>query len=170
MADDAAGFGYFKNFGKTHRQGIELGQRIPLIPRQTVKAGVNLDPNAQWVFDLDAVAVSDAYARGNENNAHAPDGVTSFGPDRSAGYAVFNLGGSYTPAKGLRFFARINNLFDRRYATAAQLGSTGFGATGHFGACPFPANADGEYPLRGSTFFAPGAPRSVSVGLRYAFN
>ena len=158
MADDAAGFGYFKNFGKTHRQGIELGQRIPLIPRQTVKAGVNLDPNAQWVFDLDAVAVSDAYARGNENNAHAPD------------YAVFNLGGSYTPAKGLRFFARINNLFDRRYATAVQLGSTGFGATGHFGARPFPANADGQYPLRGSTFFAPGAPRSVSVGLRYAFN
>jgi len=220
VADDAAGFGYFKNFGKTRRQGIELGlttrtgpvaldfsytfieatyrsqeivngagnssnsagpglkgtititpgNPIPLIPRQTFKAGVNLDLNAQWAFDLDAVAVSGAYARGNENNAHAPDGVTSFGPGRSAGYAVFNLGGSYTPAKSLRFFARINNLFDRRYATAAQLGSNGFDANGNFSARPFPVNADGDYPLRGSTFLAPGAPRSVSVGVRYAFN
>ena len=104
MADDAAGFGYFKNVGKTRRQGIDLGQRIPLIPRQTFKAGVNLDPNAQWVFGLDAVAVSGAQARGNENNADAPDGVASFGPGRSAGGAVFNLGGSCTPTKGLRFF------------------------------------------------------------------
>jgi outer membrane receptor protein involved in Fe transport len=116
------------------------------------------------------VAVSGAYARGNENNAHVPDAVTSFGPGRSAGYAVFNLGGSHTPAKGLRFFARVNNLFDRRYASAAQLGSNGFDANGHFSARPFPANADGDYPLRGSTFFAPGAPRSVSVGVRYTFN
>lgn len=220
VADNAAGFGYFKNFGKTRRQGIELGlatrsgrvgfdfsytliaatyrspevvngagnssnsagpglegtititpgQRIPLIPRQTFKAGLNLDLNPQWAVDLDAVALSGAYARGNENNAHAPDGVTPFGPGRSAGYAVFNLGGSYTPTKGLRLFARINNLFDRRYASAAQLGSTGFDANGRFSARPFPANADGAYPLRGSTFFAPGAPRSVSVGLRYAFN
>ena len=220
VADNAAGFGYFKNFGKTRRQGIELGlntrtgpvafdfsytlidatyrsheivngagnssnsagpglegtititpgKRIPLIPRQTFKAGASLDLNAQWAFELDAVAVSGAYARGNENNAHVPDGVTSFGPGRSAGYAVFNLGGSYTPNKGLRFFARVNNLFDRRYASAAQLGSNGFDANGHFSARPFPANADGNYPLRGSTFFAPGAPRSVSVGLRYAFN
>ena len=220
VADDAAGFGYFKNFGKTRRQGIELGlatsrgpitldfsytlidatyrsqevvngagnssnsagpglqgtititpgNRIPLIPRQTFKAGVNLELNAQWAFDLDTIAVSGAYARGNENNAHAPDGATRFGPGRSAGYAVFNLGGSCTPAKGLRFFARINNLFDHRYATAAQLGSSGFDANGNFSARPFPANADGEYPLRGSTFFAPGAPRSVSVGMRYTFN
>ncbi len=220
VADDAAGFGYFKNFGKTRRQGLELGlntrsgpisvdlsytliaatyrseeivngagnssnsagpglegtititpgKRIPLIPRQTFKAGLSLDLNAQWAFDLDAVAVSGAWARGNENNEHAPDGNISFGPGRSAGYAVFNLGGSYTPSKGLRFFARINNLLDRRYATAAQLGSTGFDANGHFAARPFPANADGDYPLRGSTFFAPGAPRSFSVGLRYAFN
>jgi outer membrane receptor protein involved in Fe transport len=220
VADDAAGFGYFKNFGKTRRQGIELGlttrsgpvafdfsytfidatyrsqetvngagnssnsagpglegtititpgNHIPLIPRQSFKAGASIDLNAQWAFDLDAVAVSGAYARGNENNAHRPDAVTSFGPGRSAGYAVFNLGGSYRPANGLRFFARVNNLFDHRYATAAQLGSNGFDANGHFSARPFPANADGAYPLRGSTFFAPGAPRSVSVGVRYTFN
>lgn len=119
---------------------------------------MNLGLNTQWSFDLDAVAVSGAQARGNENNAHAPDGVTSFGPGRSAGYAVFNLGRSYTPTKGLRFFARINNLFGRRCAS------------GHFSARSFSANADSEHPLRGSTFFAPGAPRSASAGLRYAFN
>lgn len=80
-----------------------------------------------------------------------------------------NPGSSYTPRQGRRYFARINNLLDRRYASAAPLGSNGFDRNGNFSARPFPANAEGDYPLRGSTFFAPGAPRGISVGMRYTF-
>ena len=58
-------------------------------------------------------------------------------------------------------------MVDGQYATAAQLGSTAFSSSGGFVARPFPATG-GEYPLVGSTFYAPGAPRSFWIGLRYS--
>ncbi len=64
--------------------------------------------------------------------------------------------------------AQVNNLFDRRYSTAAQLGPTGFTDTGAFIARPFPA-VDGEFPVQQSTFFAPGAPLRVWVSARFRF-
>jgi outer membrane receptor protein involved in Fe transport len=62
----------------------------------------------------------------------------------------------------------VNNLFDERYATAAQLGSTGFTTGGTFVARPLPA-IDGEFPVRHTTFLAPGAPRRAWGGLRVHF-
>jgi outer membrane receptor protein involved in Fe transport len=217
-APNANGFGYFKNFGKTQRQGLELsastrvgpanlavsythldatfrsketvngagnssneegpglegeidirpGDRIPLVPRQLLKASAEIDLNAQWGIDLDVVGVSGVYARGNENNQHQPDGTIYLGAGKTGGYGVMNLGAAYRPTKGLKVFLRVNNIFDRQYATAAQLGATGFNAAGNFQARPFPA-VNGEFPLQGSTFYAPGAPRSVVLGLRYQF-
>jgi outer membrane receptor protein involved in Fe transport len=67
----------------------------------------------------------------------------------------------------IQLFGHINNLFDREYSTAAQLGSTAFSGSGGFSARPFPA-VGGEYPLVNSTFYAPGAPRTLWVGLRYS--
>ena len=98
------------------------------------------------------------------------DGKFYLGSGRSAGYAVFNLGANWQPTRALRLFGQVNNLADRRYATAAQLGTTGFTASGAFQARPFGGSAAAGYPLQGSTFYAPGAPRSLSVGLRYEFD
>ena len=89
--------------------------------------------------------------------------------ERNAGYAVFNLRGEYRPTKGVKVFAQVDNVFDRKYSTAAQLGATGFNDAGNFEARPFPPNGNGDRPLRHATFYAPGAPRSFSVGLRYWF-
>jgi hypothetical protein len=135
VADNQAGFGYFKYFGNTRRQGIEAGSttrvdifslganltlldatyqsnetvngaanstndsggglegniqitsgnKIPLVPRQLLKlnAGVALTP----YLDLNMIGASGSFARGNENNAHQPDGNLYLGPGRSAGYA-----------------------------------------------------------------------------------
>ncbi|MFX7858049.1 hypothetical protein ABTK38_20295, partial [Acinetobacter baumannii] len=91
------------------------------------------------------------------------------GPGRSAGYAVLNVTAAWRPSRGVKLFAQVANLLDRAYSTAAQLGPTGFDATGGFQSQPFPANANGDYPLRHATFFAPGAPRSVSVGVKLSF-
>ena len=91
------------------------------------------------------------------------------GPGRSAGYAVFNLSTDYRPTRSLKLFAQVNNLFDRRYNTASQLGAAAFDANGNFQARPFPANAEGDLPLLHSTFFAPGAPRTFIVGMKYSF-
>ena len=224
VSDNASGFGYFRNFGKTRRQGLEAGvsfvvmkgltlsanltlldatyrsaevvngasnssnsenvdeglpgvegtiainpgDHIPLVPRRLLKLGVDYEAGA-WSLGLDLNASGGALARGNENGQHQPDGVYYLGPGRSAGYAVANLSVGFKPSANSKLFVQVSNLFDRKYATAAQLGATGFDDAGNFLARPFPANTEGERPLRHSTFFAPGAPRSVTLGLKLGF-
>ncbi|MGK5076978.1 TonB-dependent receptor [Janthinobacterium sp. HLX7-2] len=219
VADNQAGFGYFKNFGKTRHQGVELaadgkagaldfgvnytwlqatyqsreivngsansssdadapglegnivitpGKRIPLTPSHILKAHVDYQGGRDWTLGLAMTAVSSAYARGNENNLHQPGGLAYLGSGKSAGYAVFDLTGKYQLTPKLSVFAQVSNLFDRQYATAAQLGATGFDANGNFAARPLPA-VGGEYPMVNATFYAAGAPRAINVGLRYAF-
>ncbi|MEO6339941.1 MAG: TonB-dependent receptor [Caulobacteraceae bacterium] len=220
VADDTAGFGYFKNFGKTRRQGVELGadgrfgpisvglnytfvdatyrtaeviggagnstnnigpgfggtinikpgNRIPLVPRNIFKANAAWQATDQFSINADMIAIGGSFARGNENNLHQPDGVFYLGPGKTKGYAVINLGADFTPVEGFKVFAQINNLFDRRYYTGAQLGATGFTDAGTFIARPFAAPiVNGERPVRSATFYAPGAPRSFWVGVKYAF-
>ncbi|HEY0955230.1 MAG TPA: TonB-dependent receptor [Roseateles sp.] len=224
VADNAAGFGYFKNFGKTRRQGVELGlsgqpakglavganltlldatyrtaevvngasssandaarsglpgvngtlavrpgDRLPLLPRRMLKLYADLDLGDAWSLGADAVAMGRASARGNENGLHRPDGVYYLGPGHSAGYAVLNVNAAWRPTKGLKLFAQVTNLLDRAYSTAAQLGPTAFDDAGNFQSRPFQPNANGERPLRHATFYAPGAPRSVSLALKYSF-
>ena len=222
VADNQAGFGYFRNFGKTRRQGVELslqgragdfnfganytyldatyqsaetinggsnshndgpapgfdgniavvaGDRIPLIPRQLAKAYVDWQVTPQLALELDLQASSSSYAVGNENNKHAPDGVYYLGPGKAPGYAIFNLGADYRPIPALKLFVQVNNLFDTKYYSAAQLGPTGFTDAGNFIARPFNSPViDGAYPLVHATFYAPGAPRIVWAGVRYSFD
>ncbi len=147
---------------------IAPGNRIPLVPQHILKASLGYEFNPQWSLDADWQAVSSSLARGNENGQHAPDGIYYLGQGHSPGYAVVNLGVAYRPSEALKFFLQVNNAFDRRYSTAAQLGATGFDDNGNFQAQPFAA-VDGAYPLRHATFYAPGAPRSFVLGLRYEF-
>jgi outer membrane receptor protein involved in Fe transport len=220
VAHETASFGYFRNFGKTRRQGIEAGlstriaaftvganytlldatyrseeevagegnssneegpgfegsieiesgARIPLVPRHLLKTYVDWTVTPRLTVSADMIAVSSAYARGNENNAHEPDGVYYLGRGKSGGYAVVNLGLEFQPVEALRLFVQVNNLLDRRYQTAAQLGPTAFNGAGAFVARPFAGPViDGERPITGSTFYAPGAPRAFWAGARYTF-
>jgi outer membrane receptor protein involved in Fe transport len=92
------------------------------------------------------------------------------GSGKSPGYAVFNFSAAYQVDKQLRFFAQINNLFNRKYYTGAQLGPTGITANGSFIAQPLPPTASGADPVVQSTFYAPGAPRTGWIGVRYLFD
>jgi outer membrane receptor protein involved in Fe transport len=218
VASDQTGFGYFKNFGRTLRQGMQLnvdgqlwrfslggtytfldstfqspelvdgssnsfndagngfegliqispGAQIPLIPRHIFKAFADLQATKKFSLDFGLVATSSSYARGNENNLHQPDGLFYLGPGKSPGYAVANMGARYNLTSHLQFFAQINNLFNRQYFTAAQLGPTGFTDSGTFIARPLPA-VDGEFPVVHATFYAPGAPRGAWGGVRIKF-
>jgi hypothetical protein len=71
-------------------------------------------------------------------------------------------------SRRIQLFAQIDNLLDHRYYTAAQLGPTPFDNAGNFVAQPFPA-ADGSYPIRTTTFLAPGAPIGAWGGIRLKF-
>jgi outer membrane receptor protein involved in Fe transport len=213
VASTQTGFGYFKNFGETLRQGLEVdlstrvrrlnigggytfldatyqspeivegpgnstndegtiqiqpGARIPLIPQHMLKAYLDVQATSKLSVDLGMVAVSSSFARGNENNLHQPDGVFYLGPGRSPGYAVLNVGAHYQVRPRLKLFIQINNLTDRQYYTAAQLGSTGFTANGTFIAQQFPA-VNGTRPVEQATFYAPGAPRIAWGGIRFSF-
>jgi outer membrane receptor protein involved in Fe transport len=214
VADNSAGFGYFRNVGKTRRQGLELGfdgrsgalgfslnytyldatfrsaellngeanssanedgriavrpgDRMPLIPREIFKVRADWQITPAWSVEAGMQAVSGANARGNENGQHQPDGSYFVGSGRTGGYAVFDLGSTWEPAPRLRFFAQVSNLFDRRYATASQLNATGLTAEGNFVARPFSSSGDNASVVS-STFYAPGAPRTIWAGVRYAF-
>lgn len=105
---------------------------------------------------------------GNENNEHQPDGRIFLGPGKSPGYGVANLGARYRIRKQLEVIGQLDNVFNHRYFTSALLGSTGLTATGNFIARPFAA-VGGEFPVQQVTFYAPGAPRSLFVTLRFRF-
>jgi outer membrane receptor protein involved in Fe transport len=222
VMSDQTGFGYFRNFGQTRRQGIELsvngqrgrisygagytfldatfqseeavngesnasndeaeegapglegvieiqpGDQMPFIPRHMLKVFGNIQITKAFAVDVDLVVASSSYARGNENNLHEPDDVYYVGPGTSPGYGVVNLGGRYTVTRWLQLLGQIDNLFDRRYYTGAQLGALGFTDSETFIARPFPP-INGEFPVQHSTFFAPGAPIRGWIGTRFIF-
>lgn len=223
VASPQTGSGYFKNFARTRRQGLETsldgrwnranfgldytfleatyqstevvdgtanntsdlalagtpglggdisihpGNRIPLIPKQSGKVFVDVRATPKLVLSASLIAVSSSYARGNENNAYQSDGKYYLGPGVAPGYSVTSIGGHYSLTRRLRVVLQIDNLFDRHYFTAAQLGVTGLTPQGTFLARPFPANSNGDFPLQSATFFAPGAPRRAWVELRVKF-
>jgi outer membrane receptor protein involved in Fe transport len=222
VTSEQTGFGYFKNFGRTRRQGIEVGastrfaritagagytfldatyqsaeevngesnstneeaeegvpgvegtieiapgDRIPLIPQHMLKLFADIQVTPRLSVDLDLVGMSGSFARGNENNRHEADGKYYLGPGRADGYAVVNLGMRFQATSRLQLTLQVNNLFNRDYVTAAQLGPAGFTATGNFIARPFAA-VGGQFPLQHSTFFAPGAPTLAWGGVRVRF-
>jgi outer membrane receptor protein involved in Fe transport len=213
VASPQTGFGYFKNFDKTRRQGLELdihsrvgrvslgggytfldatfqsaevlsgdgnstnnsgriavkpGNRIPLIPAHMVKGYADIQVTSKFLVNLGAAGIASSYARGNENNEHQPDGRYYLGPGKSPGYAVANLGARYQVHPHIQLFVQVNNLFNRRYYSASQLGETGFTSTGAFIARPFPA-VNGQFPVQRATFYAPGAPVGAWAGLRVRF-
>jgi outer membrane receptor protein involved in Fe transport len=152
---------------------VHAGNRIPLIPKQSGKAYADFQATSKLVFDLNEVAESSSYARGNEDNAYKADGVYYLGPGVSPGYAITNFRAQYDLKKWLRLAIQVDNLFDKHYYTAAQLAHTGLTAQGTFLARPFAEYTSGpqagNYPLQSATFFSPGAPRRAWVELGFKF-
>jgi len=145
---------------------IQAGNRIPGIPLHSLKLGAAWRAGAQWTLNVDLMAFSSQYLRGNDNNAHRSGsysdllggGPRSFlGAGTASGYAVLNLGAQIKLDRRWQLTARLNNVFDKRYATAGAL------AENPFSGSVFQANSDN---WRRESFFAPGAPRSLFVSAR----
>jgi outer membrane receptor protein involved in Fe transport len=132
---------------------VNPGNRIPGIPRQSFKARMGYAFTDKFLIGASLQAFSSQFARGNENNLDNGGTV--------AGYAVVNLNGSYEIIPGLELFARINNLFDKKYANMGILGSNVLSGPNNFN----PANAFGTPEL----FVGPGAPIAGFFGIRYTF-
>ena len=205
--------GYFTNFGRTLRQGLELGisqqagafdwsaaystlratfessaclvaagnstagtsaacpaadeievrpgNHLPGLPGRTLKLGMDWQASPAWTVGAQLRAYAGQFVRGNENNAHRPDGVDFNGSGRIGGFALLDLTSSWKPASGLELFAKLSNVFDRRYASGGLLGANAFDASG---AVRPPAD------WRHEQFVGPGAPRAAWLGARLSFD
>lgn len=152
---------------------VHPGNRIPLIPKQSGKAYAVYQATKRLAFELNEIAISSSYVRGNENNAYKADGVYYLGPGVTPGYSVTNFRAHYDLTRRLQLVVQIDNLFNKEYYTAAQLADTGFSAQGAVVTRPFSPYTTGPeagtYPQQAATFFAPGAPRRAWVELRVKF-
>ncbi|MGZ5155542.1 MAG: TonB-dependent receptor [Caldimonas sp.] len=131
---------------------VRSGDRIPSIPRHSLKLRAELQASLAWQIGVTAQLASSVYARGDENNADSNG--------RVPGFALVNVDTRFRLAERLQLFARVDNAFDRRYANFAILGSNLF--TG-------PAQGfDAAHPRR-EQFRGYGAPRSAEIGFEYRF-
>jgi outer membrane receptor protein involved in Fe transport len=147
---------------------VRPGDHLPGLPTHSLKLGLSWQA-ADWLrLGGDVQAFSGQYARGNENNQHQAGSATdTFGTTRNfegagriPGYAILNLNAEAGLGAGWQIFAKINNVFDKHYATAAALAENPF-AAGVFQI----DSANWQH----ATFVAPGAPRAAWLGIRYLF-
>lgn len=152
----------------TGARTVTVGPGTPIagLPRHTLKLGLDWDLRPGLVLGADLQAVSHAATQGNEDGliADAEDGDAARRADWSVrGHAVLNLHASWRPAPGWELFARVSNVFDRRYesfgAIAVDMFPQGRLLQPHAGPVE-PAHA---------RFVAPGAPRTFNAGVRYRF-
>ncbi|SEQ19675.1 Outer membrane receptor proteins, mostly Fe transport [Solimonas aquatica] len=137
------------------------GNRIPLIPRHGAKLGGEYELLRGLSLGANLMLSSGVFLRGNENNRHQagdnPQGSTFDDPGRIGGYGLLNLYSNYRFARRWEVFARLNNVFDRRFATSGQLAGNPFDDNG-----AFQANPEDWHHVAA---IAPAAPRAVWAGL-----
>jgi iron complex outermembrane receptor protein len=120
---------------------VQSGDRLPLVPRHLLKAGVRYRLAPKLTVGGDMLASGGQYVRGDEANLVAP----------LDGYSVFNLHVEYQSGRIVQLLANVDNLLDARYETFGVFGD----ATQVLG----PAFDDRRYA-------SPGAPRGGWVGVR----
>ena len=125
---------------------VAPGDRLPGIPRHSFKAGIRQGITRAWDVALETMAASSRIFVGDEGNDQV----------ELDGYGIVNLRTAYRFDAGVELFARIDNLFDARYATAGVLAELEV----HLREVP-----DASDPR----FIGPGPPRSAFAGVRVRF-
>jgi len=146
---------------------VRAGDRMPLVPRHTGKLTLDYQVNEHFDVGGNLLVTSPSYLHGNENNANQAGGTNGegafiMGSGRIPGYALVNLQGTYHIGHHVDVFARINNLLNRRYATAGFLTVNTFTPSGVF--LPNPGDWTNENAI------SPGAPFGVWAGVRLHFD
>ena len=125
------------------------GNRIPAIPRNRIKAGVDYSVTDAFKVGGDALFVSSQYFVGDESNQ----------AQRLPSYAVFNLHASYQINKTFQIYARADNIFDNRYATYGTF----------FNTSAVPNFANGGAPFTDARSLSPARPCAFYAGLKVTF-
>jgi outer membrane receptor protein involved in Fe transport len=151
--------------GARHVQ-VRRGTQMAGLPRHSAKLSLDWNLRPDLSVGADLHALSSLVTQGNEDGfiEDAPAGGDAQRADwRVHGYLLLGLRASYRPAEQWEVFARLSNVFKRRYETYGAVAPDLFPR----GRLRAPQDEEGEAgPAR---FVAPGAPRSVVAGLRYRF-
>ena len=125
---------------------VEPGDRLPGLPRHSLKAGIRQALTDVWDAAIETVVASDRVFVGDEGNDQV----------RLDGYGVVNLRSTYRLDQGVELFVRVEDPLNARYATAGML-------------------AEREVFLHevldasDPRFIGPGQPRSAFAGVRVRF-
>jgi outer membrane receptor protein involved in Fe transport len=91
---------------------VKSGDKIPGIPAHNLKLVADYAITPKFSFGGDALLNADQYYRGDESNQLS----------KIAGYTVVNLHAHYNVTPHVKFFAKVDNLFDREYSNFGLLG------------------------------------------------
>ena len=121
---------------------VKKGNRMPGVAKQTFKLRGLYDLTPAWNVGATVVATAGQFAQGDQNNQDQHGKIP--------GYAVVNLDSHFSLNSEWTLFAKVNNLFDKDYAT--------YGVTGQ-------NIYNGEF----EQFRTPSAPRAGWLGVTYSF-
>ena len=147
-------------FGERSVQALP-GMRIPGIPENVFRLGVDWTPQDNLKIGLTFIATSDLITQGNEDGQIGGDDDVITRDASVDGYQLVNLNMRYERSENLTIFTRVTNLFDEKYETYGAMAESVLNKNGNF-------VGDDEGPTV-NRFVAPGAPRGVFVGLNYMF-
>jgi outer membrane receptor protein involved in Fe transport len=166
---------------------VKKGNRMPGVPLHNLNASISYEVTPQWQVGFSAVAHSEIFVRGNENNAHRKGVVRTLpvfdpnigpttrdipatnNPGKLPGYITFNFQTSYRFNSEWTATMQVINLFDKEYFTAGRLGSNPFSPSilGAIGPSGYNHNS-GDW--QSTNFIAPSAPRGVWFSLNWQFD
>ncbi len=121
---------------------VKEGDRLPGLPRHSIQAELGYALTDQFKVALEGQLTSSIHVRGDESNQMR----------EIPSYAVFAFTGSFAVTERLMLTARVDNLFDREYASFGLLGEPDEVLGDEF-----------DDPL----FISRGAPRTAWLGLRW---
>ena len=125
------------------------GNRIPAIPRNRVKFGVDYSVTDAFKVGGDALFVGSQYFVGDGSNQAA----------RLPGYSVFNVHASYQINKTFQLYGRVDNILDNRYATYGTF----------FDTTDVPNFTNGGTQFTDARSVSPARPRAFYAGLKATF-
>lgn len=148
---DAFALGSESPFADPVTETIQVlrGNQLPAIPRHRVKVGVDYNVTDVWKVGGNALFVSSQYFVGDESNQYS----------KLPSYTVFNLHTSYQVTKNFQLYGRVDNVFDKRYATYGQFFDTG----------ALPNFTNGGAGFTDPRSLSPARPRAFYAGMRVTF-
>ena len=141
---------------------IKPGTRMAGLPMNTLKLHLDWQASEKLSLGASTVSTSKLVTQGNEDGLVGLDNETVVTDASTKGYTLLNLSATYKAEKSLEFFGKINNALNKRYETYGLMAANNFALDGST-----LNGTSGEQTI--AKFVAPGATRSLWLGMRYKF-